>query len=108
MNKVALIVIAKEPLPGRAKTRLTPPCTSAEAATLWQSGPQTSNRCRSQAYRGVAPGRALRAAIGAPHRPQVNRPFSRVGARPLAGTPTPGDPDGKGDVCVVARTLPRR
>jgi rSAM/selenodomain-associated transferase 1 len=31
---VAVIVIAKEPLPGRAKTRLTPPCTPAEAATL--------------------------------------------------------------------------
>jgi len=34
MSTVALIVIAKEPLPGRAKTRLTPPCTPAEAATL--------------------------------------------------------------------------
>ncbi len=34
MSAVALIVIAKEPLPGRAKTRLTPPCTPAEAATL--------------------------------------------------------------------------
>lgn len=31
---MALIVIAKEPLPGRAKTRLTPPCSPAEAATL--------------------------------------------------------------------------
>jgi uncharacterized protein len=30
----ALVVIAKEPLPGRAKTRLTPPCTAAEAAEL--------------------------------------------------------------------------
>jgi hypothetical protein len=28
------MVIAKEPLPGRAKTRLTPPCTPAEAAEL--------------------------------------------------------------------------
>ena len=27
-------MIAKEPLPGRAKTRLTPPCTPAEAAAL--------------------------------------------------------------------------
>jgi hypothetical protein len=27
-------VIAKEPLPGRAKTRLSPPCTPAQAATL--------------------------------------------------------------------------
>jgi len=29
-----LIVIAKEPVPGRAKTRLCPPCTSAEAASI--------------------------------------------------------------------------
>jgi rSAM/selenodomain-associated transferase 1 len=29
-----LIVIAKEPLPGRAKTRLCPPCSSAEAASI--------------------------------------------------------------------------
>ncbi len=34
MPSVALLVIAKEPLPGRAKTRLTPPCTDAEAASL--------------------------------------------------------------------------
>lgn len=34
METVALLVIAKEPLPGRAKTRLTPPCTPAEAAGL--------------------------------------------------------------------------
>jgi rSAM/selenodomain-associated transferase 1 len=33
-NDVALIVIAKEPLPGRAKTRLCPPCTPNEAAAL--------------------------------------------------------------------------
>jgi rSAM/selenodomain-associated transferase 1 len=31
---IALMVIAKEPLPGRAKTRLTPPCTPHEAAAL--------------------------------------------------------------------------
>jgi uncharacterized protein len=30
----ALLVIAKEPLPGRAKTRLCPPCTPVEAARL--------------------------------------------------------------------------
>ena len=30
----ALLVIAKEPLPGRVKTRLTPPCTPEQAATL--------------------------------------------------------------------------
>jgi len=30
----ALIVIAKAPAPGRAKTRLTPPCTPAEATSL--------------------------------------------------------------------------
>ncbi|GGU99775.1 glycosyl transferase [Streptomyces albospinus] len=31
---VTLLVIAKEPVPGRVKTRLTPPYTSQEAATL--------------------------------------------------------------------------
>jgi uncharacterized protein len=30
----ALLVIAKEPVPGRVKTRLTPPCTPAQAASL--------------------------------------------------------------------------
>ena len=34
MTPAALLVIAKEPLPGRAKTRLTPPCTPAQAAHL--------------------------------------------------------------------------
>jgi hypothetical protein len=34
VDSVALIVIAKEPLPGRAKTRLTPPCSPTEAAGL--------------------------------------------------------------------------
>ena len=33
----ALLVIAKEPLPGRAKTRLTPPCTAEQAAVLAQA-----------------------------------------------------------------------
>ena len=34
MTEPALLVIAKEPLPGYAKTRLCPPCTPAEAAML--------------------------------------------------------------------------
>ncbi|MEA2196996.1 MAG: uncharacterized protein QOJ25_1047 [Solirubrobacteraceae bacterium] len=34
MDSVALLVIAKEPRPGRAKTRLTPPCSPAQAARL--------------------------------------------------------------------------
>ncbi len=34
MHRVALLVIAKEPIPGRVKTRLTPPCSPADAATL--------------------------------------------------------------------------
>ncbi|HWF36806.1 MAG TPA: TIGR04282 family arsenosugar biosynthesis glycosyltransferase [Solirubrobacteraceae bacterium] len=34
MESVALLVIAKEPVPGRVKTRLTPPCTPAQAARL--------------------------------------------------------------------------
>jgi hypothetical protein len=34
VDSVALLVIAKEPLPGRAKTRLTPPCSPVQAARL--------------------------------------------------------------------------
>ncbi len=34
MSAPAIIVIAKEPLPGRAKTRLCPPCTPDRAAGL--------------------------------------------------------------------------
>jgi uncharacterized protein len=34
MSEVALVVIAKEPLPGRVKTRLCPPCSPQEAAAL--------------------------------------------------------------------------
>ena len=34
MSDVALVVIAKAPLPGRAKTRLCPPCTPEQAAGL--------------------------------------------------------------------------
>jgi rSAM/selenodomain-associated transferase 1 len=34
MESVALLVLAKEPLPGRAKTRLTPPYTPQQAAQL--------------------------------------------------------------------------
>jgi uncharacterized protein len=34
MADVALVVIAKSPAPGRSKTRLCPPCTPAQAATL--------------------------------------------------------------------------
>jgi rSAM/selenodomain-associated transferase 1 len=40
VDSVALLVIAKEPLPGRAKTRLTPPCTPAQAARLAQAALQ--------------------------------------------------------------------
>jgi len=32
-----IVVIAKEPYPGRVKTRLTPPFTPVEAAELWES-----------------------------------------------------------------------
>jgi hypothetical protein len=34
MQTTALLVIAKQPIPGRAKTRLTPPCTPQQAAEL--------------------------------------------------------------------------
>ena len=34
MTRPAIIVVAKEPRPGRVKTRLCPPCSPTEAATL--------------------------------------------------------------------------
>ncbi len=34
MQKRALLILAKEPRPGKSKTRMTPPLTPAEAATL--------------------------------------------------------------------------
>jgi rSAM/selenodomain-associated transferase 1 len=34
MTQIALLVIAKAPLPGRAKTRLCPPCSALQAAAL--------------------------------------------------------------------------
>jgi len=34
MSEAALVVIAKAPVPGRSKTRLSPPCSPAEAAAL--------------------------------------------------------------------------
>lgn len=37
MESVALLLIAKEPLPGRAKTRLSPPCSAEQAARLAQA-----------------------------------------------------------------------
>jgi hypothetical protein len=40
VDSVAVLVIAKEPLPGRAKTRLTPPCTPAQAAQLAEAALQ--------------------------------------------------------------------
>jgi rSAM/selenodomain-associated transferase 1 len=40
MSDVALVVIAKEPLPGRVKTRLSPPCTREQAAALAEAALQ--------------------------------------------------------------------
>ena len=37
MTEVALLIIAKAPVPGRVKTRLTPPCTPEQAAGLAQA-----------------------------------------------------------------------
>jgi rSAM/selenodomain-associated transferase 1 len=37
MSAIALLVIAKDPSPGRVKTRLTPPCTPGQAAALAQA-----------------------------------------------------------------------
>jgi rSAM/selenodomain-associated transferase 1 len=36
-SSTRMIVLAKEPLPGNVKTRLTPPCTAQEAATIAQA-----------------------------------------------------------------------
>jgi len=55
VSHVALIVIAKEPLPGRAKTRLSPPCTPTQAGHARESSAARHARRRC-ADVGRAPG----------------------------------------------------
>ena len=70
MSAAPLIVIAKEPVAGRVKTRLRPPCTPAQAAALAEAAlPTRSPRARpAGAPRRVlvldgAPGRGSRAGF---------------------------------------------
>ena len=45
----ALMVIAKAPVPGRVKTRLTPPCTPDQAARLAAAAIQDTLAAASRA-----------------------------------------------------------
>ncbi|MGW0766088.1 TIGR04282 family arsenosugar biosynthesis glycosyltransferase [Streptomyces sp. NPDC002676] len=58
----ALLVIAKEPRPGRVKTRLTPPFTPAQAATLAEAS-------LSDTLRAVAEAKATRRVLVLDGRP---------------------------------------
>ena len=76
-----VMVIAKEPVPGRVKTRLTPPYTPAEAASLAEAA--LADTLAAVASAGV--GRrivALAAARLRRHRPARRRPrrADRLGA----------------------------
>jgi len=46
---VRVIVLAKAPMPGRSKTRLTPPCTPADAAAIAQAALEDTLRAAEQA-----------------------------------------------------------
>jgi rSAM/selenodomain-associated transferase 1 len=59
----ALIVIAKAPVAGRVKTRLTPPCTPAQAATLARAALQDTLDTAARATRA---GRRVIALDGSP------------------------------------------
>ena len=62
MSDVALVVIAKEPVPGRSKTRLCPPCSPAEAAAVAEAA-----LADTLAAVAIAPARARILALeGAP------------------------------------------
>jgi rSAM/selenodomain-associated transferase 1 len=59
---VALVVIAKAPVPGRSKTRLTPPCTPEQAAALAEA----ALRDTLDAVAAASAGRRVIALDGAP------------------------------------------
>lgn len=61
----SLLVIAKEPLPGRVKTRLTPPCTPAQAAGLAAAALEDTLRA---ALRATCAGRRVLVLDGRPGR----------------------------------------
>jgi rSAM/selenodomain-associated transferase 1 len=67
----ALVVIAKAPVPGRVKTRLTPPCTPAGAATLAAAALTDTLAAVARSRR---PGRRVLVLDGAPG-PWVPRGF---------------------------------
>ncbi len=62
MSRGALIVIAKEPVPGAVKTRLCPPCTPAQAAMLAEA----ALRDTLAAVAGARTARRVVALDGAP------------------------------------------
>jgi rSAM/selenodomain-associated transferase 1 len=68
-----VIVLAKAPVPGRVKTRLCPPCTPAEAATLARAALHDVVAAALIA----APGNVVVALDGAPPR-RLRRPGVRV------------------------------
>ena len=49
----ALLVIAKEPVPGRVKTRLTPPCTPEQAAALARAAIEDTLAAALAVRRGI-------------------------------------------------------
>ncbi len=61
-DRPALLVIAKAPLPGRVKTRLSPPCTPAQAARLARAALEDTLAASDAATAG---GRVL-ALVGKP------------------------------------------
>ncbi len=63
MAGVALLVIAKAPVPGRVKTRLTPPCTPEQAAGLAQAAIEDT---LAAAARATLPARRVLVLDGAP------------------------------------------
>ena len=76
---VALLVIAKAPVPGRVKTRLSPPCTPGQAAALAQRR---------------AGGHARGGGRVPAHRAAGGRPRRRAG--PVAARRLRGDPPARG------------
>ncbi len=78
-----LLVIAKQPVPGRVKTRLVPPCTHEQAAALAEAAlADTLHTARDGAGQAAGAGPRRRAwpvaATGVRHRAAVRRPARRA------------------------------
>jgi uncharacterized protein len=94
VSAVALVVIAKAPVPGRSKTRLCPPCTPAQAAALARAA-----LCDTLAAVAAAPARRRLVALdGTPGRwlreglEVVPQPGGGLGARLAAALDAAGGP----------------